>query len=293
MLEAIVSGTTFSLTDNTYTIWMGDDGAGMLPIHNLDSRGSLQNGSTYEDYRADPRTIRLAVEILGTSRSDLYTKRGQLLRIFAPGHVIQLRYTLPDSSVRQLDCRFAGDMVMPTSDIDGYAQKVGIALTAYDPTFYDPAGVGLSFNLGGGVDAGVIPMVVPMLVGTSTLNASNVVAYDGSFDSYPDLIRITGPIEDCVITNAASGDKLDFDGITIAAADYYDIDCRYGYKTVTSKAGVNKIADLTTDSDLATFRLLAAVDGSGSRNNSISVTGTSVTSATNVQISYFTRYIGV
>jgi hypothetical protein len=293
MLSVIVSGTTYSLTDNTYTIWMGDDGAGMLPMHNISTRGNLQNGSTYEDYRADPRTVRLAVEILGTSLNDLYTKRGQLLRIFKPGQQIKLLYTLPDASLRQLDCRFAGDMVMPTADADGFAQKVGIALTAFDPSFYDPLGVGITFNLGGGAGAGVIPMVVPTLVGTSTLDTTNVVAYSGTYDSYPTLIRVTGPITNCIITNAATGDKLDFTGTTIAAADYYDIDCRYGYKTVKDKAGTNKVGTLTTDSDLATWRFLAAVDGSASFDNSISVTGSSVTGATNVDISFFTRFVGL
>ena len=105
-------------------------------------------------------------------------------------------------------------------------------------------------------------------------------------------VRITGPITDAVITNNATSEKLDFTGTTIAAGDYYEIDCRYGYKTVVDSTGANQIADLTSDSDLVSFHIAPDPEVGGGIN-SITITGTSITAATTAFVSGKTRLIGV
>jgi hypothetical protein len=61
--------------------------------------------------------------------------------------------------------------------------------------------------------------------------------------------------------------KLDFAGTTIAAGDWYEIDLRYGVKTIKDSNGVNKISALSANSNLATFRLFAGA------SNYIAMTG--------------------
>ena len=97
---------------------------------------------------------------------------------------------------------------------------------------------------------------------------------------------------DAVIENLSTGEKLDFSGYTIGAGHYYDVDCRYGYKTVTNDLGENKIAELSDDSDLATFHLGAHPEVDEGRN-SLRVTGTDVNEDTEIYVNYYERYLGI
>jgi len=121
--------------------------------------------------------------------------------------------------------------------------------------------------------------------------ASKTITYAGSFAEYP-VVTILGPITNPVLTNVSTGETLDFTGITIAALDSYIIDCRFGYKTVKDAAGTNKIADLTTASDLATFHLAADPEVSGGAN-AFTLTGSGTTGATTVTVAYYNRYVGL
>lgn len=290
MLDVIRAGTTYSLDDGTYCWFVGDAGWGMSPAHRLLERGPLQHGQTDRGFRLDPRTGTLVLFIQGTSRQDLYDKRDTLLRIFqSAGDAISLRWTLDD--VRQVDCFYSGDMGMSSDNRPGFNQRLAVTLLAPDPTFYDPAGADLTFDLGGGGDALEVPTVVPLTVGSSDLDSINAVEYDGSWLTYPHLIRITGPITDPIVTNETTGEVLDFDGITIAGGTYYDINLLWGVKSVKKNDGTNKIAELTEDSDLATWHIAADPEAIGGAN-SIRVTGSSVTESTRVEISYFERFIG-
>lgn len=69
------------------------------------------------------------------------------------------------------------------------------------------------------------------------------------------MITVDGPINDLVITNNATGEKLDFTGDSVAVGKQRIIDLRYGNKTVVDELGADCIALLTTDSDLATWHL--------------------------------------
>ena len=132
-----------------------------------------------------------------------------------------------------------------------------------------------------------VPLEIPHPVGASTIDITQNVNYTGTWHSFPHKIRITGPITNPIVTNLTTDEVLDFTGITIAAGDYYDLDLRYGYKTVVDDDGVSVLDELTAASDLAAWHLKAETI------NSIQVEGTAVTVATKVEISYFTRYLGI
>jgi hypothetical protein len=179
-----------------------------------------------------------------------------------------------------------------STEREGLAQSVGVTLRAADPSFYDPVAVDINFGIAGGGTGTPVPTPVPTPVGASTVNQSIGVIYTGTWYSFP-MIRITGPLEDAVITNETTGEKLDFTGTTIANGDYYLIDTRYGRKSVVDSSGVNKVGDLTDDSDLGTFHLEpdGAIAPGGA--NSLRVTGDSLSQVSAVEMTYFNRYLGI
>ena len=292
-LDVIVSGAAYSISDGTYCRHLGHEGVGMMPSHRLTQRGPMQHGVTDLGFRGDPRTVQLALLLEGTSMSDYWTRRTTLLNLFKPtDDPLGLRFTLDNGDVRQLDCQYIGDMSLGGRGRTGYAHIVGVTLQAADPAFYDPVGETVIFALGGGSAAFEVPMAIPLNVGVSTMDQTVTIDYDGSWLALPYRIRITGPITDALITNLATDEKLDFDGVDIAADDYYDVDCRYAYKTVLDKSEVNKIADLTEDSDLATWHLAAHPDVTDGQNG-IQVTGSAVTAATEVTVQWFDKFVGI
>lgn len=291
-LELIRSGVTLDISDEASYIHEENEGFGMPPLHRLTERGPLQDGVSDRGYRLDPRVVNLVITTIGATWSERYTRRAELLRMLMPGNdVVKLRFTDPDGAAYALDCYVISGPLFSSRDMLGNEFKAAFGLYAPDPTLYDETAMALSFGLGGGSHTMLVPTVIPMTVGGSSIDMTQVLNYTGSYRSYP-VIRITGPITNCVITNNSTGDKLDFTGVTIGAGAYYEIDCRYGYKTVESNAGVNKIGDLTDDSDLSTFAIEAGV-AVATLANSINVAGTSITQATKVDIIVYRRFIGV
>ena len=293
MLSWIVAGVTYSLDDETITRLLGHDGLGMSPLHRLSERGPLQNGDTDRGFRLDPRVVLLTLGIHGSDMDDLYAKRSTLTDIFKPRTVAgKLRFER-GTTVRDLDCHLIEGDGLRFSDNDRQYlwQRCVVALKASDPTWYDPAGASSLFNLGAGSDTLEVPMTIPMTVGVSTLDTSKTIVYPGTAKVFP-RIRITGPVTNCIITHQQMDWKLDFTGTTIGSGEYFDIDLRYGRKTVIDQAGANQISTLTNDSDLAEYSLLPDPDVGGG-NNTIGVTGASIDPSTEISLTYFVRYIGL
>jgi hypothetical protein len=277
------------LTDpSNYAGLVAHDGFGMSPLHALSSRGPLQHGETYLDYRLDARVGSLVFKLSAESADEMYSYRQSLLNLFAPQVPISLVFNLPYGT-RQID-GYTLDCSMPWSLNDAWSQKIGLSIYCPDPSFYDPIGATSSFLLGGGSDSFTVPTQIPTGIGTSVIDQSNVVLYQGNWRDFP-IIRIIGPITDCVITNQTTNDVIDFTGTSIAAGTWYEIDCRYAYKTVLDHTGTNQIDKLSDTSDLATFHLASTIETSEG-NNIIRVTGSNVNSESRVDVNYFNRYLG-
>lgn len=295
-LVAIIDGVEQSLTDGNLCYLLGDDGLGMAPLHDLSERGPLQDGDTERGERLDARIFRLFLEIVGADYGDLFYRRHALItalkRSPAP---IKFRWDFQAGArpafSRQIDAKYVGDMSMPSADRHPFSQTVVASFKAGDPTFYDPAAQTLTFTLGGGGGSFVVPVPVPTAVGASTIDAYAAVNYAGSARTYP-VIRVTGPITNPIIENETTGDVLDFTGIIIASGNYYEIDLRYGAKTVVDQTGANKLSDLTDDSDLATWRIAEAPTAPGGIN-SIHVSGSGADANSKIDITWLVRYIGL
>lgn len=291
VLQAIAPVGTYTLSDGLpFSIVSTEEGG--PNIRRITDRGPLQDGDSDLDFRLEPIVWPLGLRISAPDAATQYTYRITLRKIFRPSRTpIQMRWTLENGDVRQLDCHVSGRMVFASGAQDGFSQRCVVPLRAADPTYYDPTIQAVTFGVGGGSGSFTVPVSVPTGVGAATVDQTRTIAYAGTWRSYP-VITITGPINSCVIYNNTTGDKLDFTGYNISVGATVTIDCRPGIKTVTDASAVNLIDKLTDDSDLATFALEADADAPGGVN-SIRVTGSSATSATEVYFSYYNRYEGV
>lgn len=120
---------------------------------------------------------------------------------------------------------------------------------------------------------------------TSVPTYSVGVVNDGSFDENP-IIALTGPLVNPKVTNMATGEVLDFAGTTIAAGETYTIDLRYGKKTITDSLVANRIAALTSASDLASFHLVPGT-------NLLTMTATGVDSNSGARVYHYDRFLSL
>lgn len=304
-VSAIIGTETYSLSDDRISI-EEDDGLGAPPNHDIPERGPLQHGETRVDFRLDPRIITHIFNISGRTEGELYNARKRLLDIYRarnPSNPIQHRYELSNGDVRQIDCFYLSDMTFPSADRRsfyssvrdrGFYQRVAVRLKCYDPVFYDPTRQLLQFDVGEDATIGMlVPTPVPTHIGRSVIDQTTTLNYTGTWREYP-VIRIYGPVRNVVIENQTTGETLALkSGVTIDVGDYYEIDLRYGFKTVKNAAGVNKIADLTDDSDLATFHIQERDPGFTTGANIFQVSGENLNTQTAIQIYYYLRYIGL
>lgn len=291
-LDAIVGGITYSLSDGTLCNYVGQDGLGMAPTHRMRERGPQQAGVTDLGYLLDERYFRVFLDVHGTSAADICNRRNTLLRILqGAADPVTLRFLRSNGDYRSIDADYIDGLSFSSAARIGFVERAAVLMAAADPTFYDPAMVGVDFALAPG-GAWAIPWVIPWPIGAAAIDDIQAIVYSGSAPSHP-IIYIGGPITNPVIENETTGERLDFTGYSIVVGDTYTIDCRYGYKTVTDNAGNSKIAELTEDSDLSTFHLAAAVDGTDSLTNTIRVTGINVTAVTNITMTYYQRYVGI
>jgi hypothetical protein len=291
-LQAIVGGVTYDLSDVVNYKHLANDGFGLPPQRLLTESGPLQNGVSYLGFRLEPRILALGLFASASTENAYFSKRAEVLNIFKPSNTpIQLRFTKSNGDVRQIDTYYNGGLSLSSTERYNTNQKIAVQLFAPDPIWYDPVAVNVNFGITGGSGGFSIPWAIPWSIGVSTLNQTTTVSYTGTWESFP-IVTIYGPITNPVITNTATGDKLDFTGTTVNTGEIYTIDTRYGYKTVTDATGTNQISKLTADSDLTTFRLLAHPEATNGAN-SIVVTGTNATTVTQVYLTYYNRYIGV
>lgn len=293
-IDAIIGETVYPLTDGAPFYVIGDEGFGMAPVDRIVESVPMQHGATDVDFRLRPRTARLRVLTYHgpNEKAEHFDSRAELLRIFRPSRTpIRLRFTLDNGDVRQFDCFAVQGLDFSSATRLGASQTTIVELRMPDPTCYDPVQVAQTFGVDSGGAGFKFDLIFPASFGGSTVDQVRTIAYDGTWREFP-VIVIAGPITDPVITNLTTGDKLDFTGYTIEDGDEVTIDCRFNAKTVTDQNGVNLIAKLSDDSDLATFSLEADPEAPGGLND-IKVTGTGANDNTQVYLRYYRRFIGL
>lgn len=291
-LYIVRNGVAKQIDDAVEWLRGGDDGFGLPDIEPISESGPNQDGATDKGFRLKPRVINLALKGFPADRGDTYWAfRQDWLKTFRPTNVPTILRVVSGSIVREILVKTVAGSKLPRKQGQGIVIEDGVQLLAHDPTWYDPAGVALSFSAGAGGTGMPVPLIVPMTVGSSSVNVSVPHTYVGTWRAYP-LIRITGPVTNPIIQNTTTGKKLSLSGSTISAGNWIEIDTAYDKKTVVDQAGANQIALLTSDSDLASWAIESDPEAPDGINN-IVVTGSAANAATKIDITYLTRYIGI
>lgn len=291
-----VGGTTFVLNGYDATMgltvnYLGDQGFGMAPLHRITQRGPLQQGDSDVDFRLDPRVLQLPIYVDADNIDTHYAIRQRLLSVFSPSNILGTLTVSTSTFSRSIDCYVLGGLSFDIDAKTGYGVRAVIQLRAPDPTWYDSTAVVVTLTPSIAGTAFAIPMAIPLTMGTASINTTTTLTYGGTWLSYP-IITAVGPITGLSITNNTTGQVISLGSVAIGAGTTYTIDLRYGYKTVKTDTGVNKIADVTAASNLATWAIVpspTATDGV----NSITVTSSSSSSPAAVTFTYYTRYIGI
>ncbi len=287
-VSVLQSGAYISITDGTICRLAAYDGTGLPPHHLIVDRGPYQHGENYLDFRLDPREVTLVFVVKNISKSTLETTIRSLQSLFKPHGTMTMQFVTDSGDTRYLSGNYVDGLKLNHAVADGNYYKIPLVFRAHAPTFYALPVGNTAYQLGSGGDTFAVPTPVPTGVGVSTADVTQAVVYAGTWRTYP-IVVIGGPITSPVITNLSTGDKLDLTGVAVAAGTSYTIDCRYGHKTVVNNSGTNKISDLTSDSDLATFNFMPSpevIDG----NNSIRITGTSINTNTAIEFWYDMLY---
>jgi hypothetical protein len=207
---------------------------GAPPKRNLFTSGPFQDGETFVGFRYDSRILSLvffadaaSLALADTMRDDIY----ELWRGIE-GETVTLKVTRDDGSVRLIDGDVINVIDFPDAVGDRYSssQRFAVQFECHNPFWRGQS----------------------LVVKNITVNGTSTLTYDGQFPAEP-IINIVGPITNPVLTQVSTGKKFDFTGTTIGFAKTYQIDTRYGNKTVLEEGSINRIANLTSDSDLADF----------------------------------------
>lgn len=297
-LELIRAGRRYDLTNAVDYVLQALDNLALPPVTNLTERGPYQVGATLVGTRIEARVIPIAVHTQGCDEQGYWERRAELAEMLAPyDGILILRLRRDGMVTRQLDCVYDGNLTLSSQERRQFGQLAAFSLLAPDPIWYDPAVVALTFALPGGGSPFVVPMPVPHFVGASIIDEVRIFTYGGTWRSEP-VIRIHGPIDDAIIDNLTTGEKLDLSqyvlgsvvGVSIGAGEWLQIDCRNN--TVLDQDGVNRIAWLSEDSDLGTFHVAARPEAAGGVN-ALRVRGENVDASTRIDVSYYQRYAGV
>lgn len=293
--DVILGNNTLPLTGRAPLDLVAIQGIGSAPARRLVERGPFQDGDTDVGFRVDARTISLVLFFNAPTAALADTYRDLVYSYFRGTSIpLKLRCTRDDGAVRQIDCYVSGTVEAPNDDQSrvGYSQKVGVQLRAPDPVWYDPDGASLAL-LGGsstGASGFVVPAAVNMVQAAQTyITRSFALTYPGTWAEYP-VITVYGPATNVTITNQTTGDMLDFPSLVLTGGQWLQIDLRYGQKSVVDHAGVNQIAKLSSDSDLATWRLAAAPEAVDGINTILFEVASSANNSTGVTFQYFNRF---
>ncbi len=274
-------------------------GLGTPPIDYITQRGPFQDGVTVKDFFLNPRLIHLVIRQEFCDRLDWWDGRAALLNQIRPNRQLTpngvtpgvLEFCLPDSTRRQINLFITEGPRFEPRELgiwDEIAFQEVLRFIAHDPLFFDPTQVVASFVLGLSSNL-VFPITFPIQFGSGSISSTLNLSYSGTWNTFPTIV-IVGPIENPIITNTTTNEKLQF-VIDIAAGRTVTIDLAYGVKTVVDDLGNNLIGNLSADSNLATWHLAPDPEATNGLNV-ITLTGLNPTGATSVQLQYFTRFYG-
>lgn len=287
-LEIQSGSETINLTDQGYSL-ISFDNLGMPPITRFNQSSPLQNGVFDVGFKLQPRRFKLEFSYIGNDQEDIYEKRNRLFSFFSPSNTeVLIKFTFSNGEKRHIKAFFIDGFSFPTTTHMFMQEKAVGVFYSPNPLFFDPISENVTFNIAGSASGFSIPMAIPLGIGSSSIDYSQAINYDGNFKT-PVTIYIYGSITNPTIENESTGEKLAFIA-TIGSGDYYIVNTKFGEQSVEDQDGNNVIANLSDDSDLATFHI-ASNPEVASGLNSIKVSGSSADANTKVVIQFFNRFL--
>ena len=286
------TGTSFQLDNKTLNRYFQAIGnIGMPPVENLDMVGPQQDGATFQDFRLRPRIISFAMSVKTAALAALFSDHQTWLAAIKPFATASIfRREMADGSQYELDVRFHSGLDMKSNDMRGPTlQKYGVQLIAYDPVWRKLPLQSQLFAISELTEL-VFPMTFPIVWGGSLIDDTTIVAVAGTWETYP-IITLTGPLTNPKVSNESTNQSIQLN-YTVPAGRVVTIDLTPGIKTVKDDIGVNLIGYVSTDSDLFGFHLGVPPEVSGG-SNSIRVQTSGATNDSEVNMSWYSRYIGI
>ena len=290
-ISLIVGGNSYNVNSDPFYVnrW---EGLRFLPRLRQAQSGPQQHGDTDRGGRGQARFFSLTFTVVSDDMPDYIANCATLRRYLTmQADPLSILFNF-DGTQYQIDAH-------PISDPGIFNNKfkmvdIPVRFKAADPTLYHPTlneevwALNVQNEL-------TLPFTLPFTLGSNIINGTRAIAYTGDVDSYP-VLALTGPLTAPQMENQESGDVIALaGGQKIAVGETVTFDLRYGSKTVkTNLGGGSRLADVSTSlDDLSTFRLLAAIDGTASRTNTLRVTASeAVTGQSAIKIGWYTRYGG-
>lgn len=288
------AGTSVSLNSTFYDseiFFLGGDNFGLSPLHIVTERSPVQQGETFRAFRLDPRIILVPLLVKCYSLQQQLDMQSRLLNIFKPTTqygVFSVVY--PNGMTKNINTRVIGGMEFNQPTEAGYSFRTVVKLYCGDPTWYNPDQNIIPLYTQSGTPL-AYPKAYPVNYGTVT-DSYVTLQYAGSWVSYP-IITVTGPITNFSLTNVTKNQNITvLAGTTIPAGTTWRFDLSFGEKTVYDQSGNNKISLIDPSSELAQFAMYPEGDVPAGINV-LTLTGTGMTTATTVYMSYYDRFIGL
>lgn len=269
-------------------------GLDLPPTTYRTTRAPFQHGATLLDFVLEPRIVQIILHLRGHSRLDMWQKRQDIINVLNPLlGPYQLELHMGDGTIYSLHdvvCDGALEAAVRSHGGDATLQSVGIRMVAQDPVWYGASRrqviVGPTAT-----DELVLPAEFPIIFDEEGAVAAHlVIDVLGNWETYP-IIEFYGPMSNPLVENVTIGEKLSLI-YEVAAGEVVTIDTAAGKKSVASNLYGNLVGYLTTDSDLATFRLNPhplAPDG----ENTLFAYGGACGVDTQFVVTWHDRYVGV
>lgn len=341
-VRANSGGNIYGLNESCGFYLSEIDGLGIADTDRLFQKSPQQLGVTDLGFDIDARNLLCTWVAMADTNPNLWRLKETFHGIFRPrvsDDPTQLIFGFPDGTLRAADVHLQGMANFPPDGrLDGKTHRIAVVLRAEDSRLYDPRRRSLSFQVAQVAPGWEIrnpdPLASPINnlgweietvpptaqdgwhIGGSFIYATQTFLYaNGSLASdieYP-VIRMNGPIEQPVITNLTTVEKLDFTdegGLIIPAGEWVEIDLRFrSGKTIKRQDGTFVDQFLTDDSNLDTFHLsyntelvpntsiapAGAIDPTKKRSdgtNTILVKAEGADNLSSIEIFWYDRYIG-
>jgi hypothetical protein len=290
-LSLIRNGVSYSLDDYTTAKWVEHEDFGMVGVRRFSEQGPNQHGDTDLGFRLEPAFFTMGFVVRGASDEELQTKKERFLALIGTGSIALERSA--GAIRRRLDCELYGKPRSGSAQHYplSHSQRIVAQFKASDPSWFDPETSVVNLGLTVAGTPWDIPWTIePWTIGASELDHTFSLPYPGTWASSP-IIRIVGPLEEPVLINTTTGEKISLPSAAIAAGDYRIIDTRYGHHTIVDSTGAKKDFELSEDSDLTSFHLAPDPDAPGGINV-FTIAGGGATDATAAFLTYYVRYFG-